>query len=62
LPQNPWPPLLPGQYSTKYHLSQPNSWVFTFLLLQWNLNKAEICSMWTNSVVPARRISVIYFV
>jgi hypothetical protein len=25
LPQNPWPPLLPGQYSTKYHLSQPNS-------------------------------------
>jgi hypothetical protein len=30
--------------------------------IRWNLNKVEICSMWTNSIVPARRISVIYFV
>jgi hypothetical protein len=26
------------------------------------VNKAETCSMRTNSIVPARRISVIYFV
>jgi hypothetical protein len=25
-----------------------------------NLNKAEICSMWTNSIVPARRIFILY--
>jgi hypothetical protein len=36
--------------------------IYSETCIRRNLNKEEICSMWTNSIVPARRISVIYFV
>jgi hypothetical protein len=30
------------------------------IYIQWNLYKAEICSMWTNSIVPARRMCYLF--
>jgi hypothetical protein len=38
------------------------NWKYSETCIRRNLNKAESCSMWTNSIVPASRISVIYFV
>jgi hypothetical protein len=51
-----------------FSIKQPLTWInvdktkYSETCIRRNLNKAEICSMWANSIVPARRISVIYFV
>jgi hypothetical protein len=52
------------QWSPEQELSRKCSLIYIYseTCIRRNLNKAEICSMWTNSIVPARRISIIYFV